>query len=634
MTEWILLGIIISTSFLTGVSAEQDPFHEYRERTRKTSPVYKAAKHTGYGGDSIQPYYVCDNTTSGSSMPMTAWHYSCKQSCTDENQKSQVNITRVAWHYTGADIATYKVSTNKVCYTSHENIWGYCTQSQTITPTATTLEDKKAIPAELFSHTGGVRGVKTIVNSGPAECDYLSDNTKCARDYVITYRPGKTSKHTDKSPVILNIYSDGIRTNPKSGYLIQNEVAWFWNPDDIGTEPSCGWVLKDSATCHFTNTSEVLSCPDIGYHYNIDTLKPEPTCAGAVYDAMGPAPFMYDSAELMKNRTTLTAEAIAGKGDPDINMIKGINAALEAIEESYCSSACDLFSRGHPADDDHVLDTPIGSWRMVGASTIQPLMTPCRPTEVWGISSPTVMCHGKDHILVSNKYTKETTSWDTTRDYIIVGETCGDATYKAGDGTYSLRSNMSMNLPLRFDFWTGDSAVMFPPYDHIVWENRSRSFARNPGWFSKVQFTPGMLHNRDDISSLLTTMASSTKDEIAYNKTSSRTIRTLFFDEVLTGAENVVGTVTGKIMAIIGGFPKILAMAFVVLILLYFVKYALKLYIQKSTLGAAATAAAHTVSFIDKNSHEMDDMMTPPPAPRKPRSRSRKLAREFETAGF
>ncbi|DBA08165.1 TPA_asm: glycoprotein [birds-foot trefoil-associated virus] len=631
----LLFSIVVLSTACRVSYAADDPFNDYRKHTQTHSPIYVAAKTTGYGGDSLQPYYVCDNLTSGSAMPTPAWHYSCKQSCTDENQKSKVNITRVAWNYVGADIHTYRVTTSKVCYTAHENIWGYCSHTQTITPVATTLEDKDKIPKEFFSSTNGVRGVQSIINSEHAECEYLSDNTKCARDYVITYRPGKTSKKTSDSPVLLNIYSDGIRTKPERGHLLQNEVAWFWNPDDIGSDTECGWTAKDDASCHFTNTSEVLSCPDIGYHYNINTLKPITSCTGTIYDPEGPAPFMYTSKATMESRQAISAKASEGKGDPDINLIKGLNLALETIEESYCSSACDLFSRGHHVDDDHVLDTPIGSWRMTGASSPQPMMVPCRPTEVWHIAKPTLMCHGKNHILVSNPYTKETNSWDTTKDYITAGETCSSSSDEKEKDLYSFRMNMSRNIPLQFEFWTGDIAVLEPPYETVKWVNRSTSYSRNPGWFSKVKFTAGMLSGREDVSSLITTMAADTKEEVAYNKTRSRTIRTMLFDEIVTGIEATASNIMTKITAILGGIPKILALVFIVLLILYFLKYAIKMYFLRTPQGMAVSAAGKAVSFISDNMVNESDAMINPTAPtRRPRSRARQLAREMEAAGI
>ncbi|AZN18348.1 putative glycoprotein [Zhuye pepper nucleorhabdovirus] len=613
-------------------TANEDIFAPFKNEIQASNPIYEAAKRTGYGSNSLQPYYICDNASSGGALPLNAWHYSCKQACVEQHQKIEVQIRRAHWHYVGKDVPTYKVSTNQVCYTSHENIWGYCSHTQTITPVATVPDDRSKIPKEYLTEESSMRGVTSIINSGHAGCEYLSDNTKCARDYVITYRPGKTSKRSMDDPYYLNIYGDGIRVDPTSGSLFQNEVAWFWNPKGIEETHACGWEYEDPTVCYITNTSEIMSCPDLGYQYNIKNLVSTKTCIGEVYDIDGPAPFIYNSQINIDNRTHLSDEASKGKGDADINMIKGVNFALDRIEEAYCSSSCDLFSRGHPQDDDHVLDTPIGNWRLAGADSYIPLLVPCQPTAVWRVKSPTSMCHGKNHILVEDAKTHHTCSWDATKDYITVGDMCMDNNEQANQDHKTMRKLMSENQNITIDFWTGDTMLMRPPYDKVEWMNKSRIISANPSWFSKVELNKGMLHNTADLSHILTTMAVDMKQEISYNKTADRTIRTLFFDELTSGIGGVVSKVGSWLSSILYSLPKVALMVIGVVAVLLLLKQSFTYYIIKRERDITR----RSVHFLEpEEAAEFVHKHVDPSAPsRRHGSRSRRLAKSLIEMGI
>ncbi|QJQ80126.1 glycoprotein [Sowthistle yellow vein virus] len=601
-------------------------FDSLKDEIAKRNPIHATSKTLGYGHDSIQPYYICDNMTSGSQLPLNAWHYSCKQSCTDKESKAAINITRMTWKYEGDDIPAYKVSTNEVCYTAHENVWGYCSQTQTITPVATTLEDRAKIPASIFTPASHIEGSKTLVNSGHAPCEYLSDNTNCARDYVVTYRPGKITKKSEAAPVYLTIYGDGIRTNPTTGHLIQNDVAWFWNPV-TNADTKCGWYYGPKTTCYVTSTSEVMYCPDIGYQYNIKTIKSTRACENTVYDIDGPSPFIYESKENLPTKEKLAADASAGKGDPDVNLIRGINSALDKIEITYCSSSCDLFSRGEPKDDDTVLETPIGYWRLIGAKTQTPVMSPCSATAEWKIKNPTTVCHGANRILVSNEKTNHVCSWNTEKDYIIIEDMCSNSPAEAEADIALIRENISRNKDISIKFWTGDVLSMKPPYTKPVWTIANYSYRRNPGWFSKVALTSDMVHTPTNLADVLTSMVEEAKQEVSYNHTASRSVKTLLFEEIGRGVGGVVTGIVSYVCSLFGGLPKLILLFLLIIGGLWILKSAIVAFIIKRQARELFPDEKH-VRFSPISSEEDDGTMyMTPTAPKlRPRSKSRQLA--------
>ncbi|DAF42301.1 TPA_asm: G [Plectranthus aromaticus virus 1] len=581
--------------------------------------------------DSMQPYYVCDRIDSGSAVPITAWHYSCKQSCMEDNERTAVNITRVRWHYVGEEINVYKIITNEVCYTAHENMWGYCTQSQTIKPVSTTEADKVKLEAILFSSTEPIQGTKIITNSGPGDCEYFSDNTNCGRDYTITYRPGKTSKKSEESDLVLNVYGDGIRTDPKKGALYQNDVAWVWDPKKIGQSTECGWGVYDDDTCRITTTSEMMHCPNIGYQYNIHTLKPTKTCKGDVYDIDGPAPFLYKDQKADPKRDDVMKKAAEGKSDPDISMIKGINAALERIEETYCSSSCDLFARGFSGDDNQVLDTPIGNWRLAGSNTTSPKLVPCTPTSTWRTKSPTLMCHGKNHILVEDSKTKHTCSWDTTRDYITVEDTCVTDQKETDEDIKDMRHMMMKGEDIRISFWTGDTYILGPPYNTPRWERNNLTVSQNPSWFSKVEVDKSMLHNQIDLSRLLTNMTQDTKQEIMYNKTSVRSVKSYFIDEVVMGAGAVGATVFSWVASLLGVLPKFALCVVIIVIVLWIAKEAI---LQRFRYQPAPREKIVKFNPDALEQFVPDNLVHPTAPKRRPQSRATRIGNLFSEHGL
>ncbi|DAF42453.1 glycoprotein [Bacopa monnieri virus 2] len=625
--------IILLAGWLAATFAA-NPFEEFQTAAKNNNPVHEAAKRVGEGMDSLQPYYVCDKEDSGNQLTVSAWHYSCKQSCLDDNTRTAINITRVRWHYIGEDIPVYKVVTNEVCYTAHENMWGYCTQTQTIKPTATTPDDRSKLKDIIFNTRDPIRGTKTITNSHHGDCEYFSDNTKCGRDYTITYRPGKTSKKSDSDPLMLNVYGDGIRIDPTRGEIYQNDVAWFWDANEIKTTTECGWWIYDDETCRITTTSDMMHCPSIGYQYNIHNLTSSQTCKGEIYDIDGPAPFLYKSKGQEPKRQDVIERATEGKGDPDVNMIRGINAAFERLEETYCSSTCDLFARGARADDNQVLDTPIGNWRLVNSSTDHPSLLPCTPTATWRVKSPTFLCHGKNHILVEDSRTKHTCSWDTTKDYITVDDTCIQDSQDATDMDNTIRHKMLKGEDISISFWTGDTYTLGPPYTTPTWTRNNLTRAQNPSWFSKVELNKNMLHNPQDMSNILTVLAQDTKQEIMYNQTTSRSVRKYLLDEILLGAGTVGATIVSFIGAMIGTLPKLALGICLVVVIMWLGKLAITSRIQRRRHMQDPTGK--NVRF---ESDMADSMLeTTPKAPsapkRRPQSRSVRIGNLFEEYGI
>ncbi|UTQ50575.1 MAG: matrix protein [Tomato betanucleorhabdovirus 1] len=604
-----------------------NPFEVFQKSALQSNPVREAEHRVGYGSNSIQPYYICDREDSGGAMPLSAWHYSCKQSCKEDNKKTHITLTKTRWNFIGPSISVYKVVANKVCYTSHENIWGYCTQAQTVEPTSVTEEDRKSLPKEYSSKDSKILGVTNIINSKHAECSYLSDNTHCTKDFVITYREGKLSKKSSDDPLVLNIYGDGIRTDPASGSLYNNDAAWIWNIEDIVTSKDCGWSKDGDTVCRLTSSSELMHCPDIGYQYNIHTLKSVQTCIGEVYDKDGPMPFLYGSQQETPSREDVMNKAKEGKGDPDINMITGINTAFDEIEETYCAASCDLFARGPSKEDNYVLETPIGNWRLITRSNGSQLLSPCKPTATWRIKSPSTICHGKDHLLVEDSKTHHTCSWDTTKDYIISEELCNTNQAETDADDKTLRETIASNQELRIHFWTGDQLVMKPPYTSPTWEKSNASVSVSPGWFSKVGLNRGMLHNQLDISHIMTALVESTKQEVMYNATKGKTIRTLLADEILGGASEI-WTDTRKIfVSLLSTVPKVLIMILAVIIAITVLKLTLEYYLKQKLLSKVPSKV---VTFVED---EMDDFKTPlrvPSAPKKRmRSRSSRLSEDL-----
>nr|UTQ50630.1 MAG: glycoprotein [Tomato betanucleorhabdovirus 2] len=614
-----LVSLLIVISVCT-LCVCDNPFEEFQKTAMQSNPVREAEHRVGYGSNSIQPYYVCDKSDAGSALPLSAWHYSCKQACKEDNKKTHVTLTKTNWHYIGKSITVYKVVANKVCYTSHENVWGYCTQAQTIEPAQMSEEDRKLLPKEYFEKDKKILGVTNIVNSRHAECSYLSDNTVCVKDYVITYREGKLSKKSNDDAVVLNIYGDGIRTTPTSGSLYNNDAAWYWNTDNILDESNCGWNRDGDTVCKITSTSETMYCPDIGYQYNIHTLKPTTTCLGEIYDKDGPMPFLYGSQKELPTREDVMNKAKEGKGDPDVNMITGINSAFEDIEETYCAASCDLFARGPGRDDNYVLDTPIGNWRLINATDKEAMLSPCRPTATWRISNPTTTCHGRDHILVSDSKTGHTCSWDTTRDFIIVEDLCNTDQNQINSDAKTLRETIADNEELSIRFWTGDKMTMKPPYTKPIWEKLNTTTAVSPGWFSKVGLNRGMLHNQQDISNLMTAMVESTKQEVQYNATRGKTIRTLLADEILGGASDIWSRMCGIIISLLSAIPKFIIMIAVVIILMATAQWVFTYYISNRT---RRSVLSKSVSFVDD---ELDGLRGPRDAPSAPKRRSRSRA--------
>nr|UPN49229.1 glycoprotein [Black currant nucleorhabdovirus 1]CAG4997686.1 glycoprotein [Black currant nucleorhabdovirus 1] len=551
------LATFLLLCFITGSKTDDgDDFSLKRQSAKDKNPVYLSSSQRGYGGDLYQPYYVCGTTSDPEGMPLSAWHYSCKQSCASQMAKQAINITLMRWDFVGPSLNVYKVTTNKVCYTSHENVWGYCSQTQTITPVPTTKEDHKNLPQEYFTPWGmPITGTKHITRSGEAECSYLSDNTRCERDYTISYREGKIQKRSDQDEEVLVIYRDGIKTDPYASFLQMNDASWFWNVPERPIHLPCGWKSFDLVTCMYTDSTDILSCPTLGYTYNIPKVSKKSTCSGDIYDIEGPVPFKYSSSEDLTDRATLFKEAVPEMSKADIKMIEGINKALNNIEATYCSSSCDLFARSGIANDDHVLDTPIGSWRFSNEDPLFPRLIPCHPTAEWSLRSPTSMCNGANTLLVENKETGHTNSWMTKRDYIILGELC---TSGSQDKVMSdLKSQISEGKTINITFWTGDILSLTPPYKSPKWYNASLSFRKNPSWFSKVKLEKSMLHTQEDISRILTETVGNATDELSYDMGKSKTIHEYLFEEIAHGASYAGEYIMTAVSSIFGSLTKI-----------------------------------------------------------------------------
>nr|UTQ50588.1 MAG: glycoprotein [Taraxacum betanucleorhabdovirus 1] len=568
------VSLIIALLQITYILTASDPtFDNKRNLAYKYNPVYQAKDEGGYGQEAYQPYYICEPDNDDSAMPLSAWHYSCKEACMTTHRKQTVNITGARWNYIGPEIDVFKVLTTEVCYTSHENIWGYCSQTQTTRPVKTLNSDRAIMPANMFGTDSPAKyGTHYITNSKEAECSYTSDNTECARDYQVMRRVGRVSKKHSDSDAEMTIVVDGIRTDPRTGFLELDDVAWFWSPMSLGELSACGWEKTNRIVCTFTDSTDIISCPSIGYTYNIQALYPKKTCAGDIYETTGPFPFFYDTFEYYPSRDDVYSKAKEGKPDPDISLIDGINKAFTDFELAYCSSACDLFARQGDPDEDHVLDTPVGTWRFSTNARGRPSLLPCMPTNKWHLGNPTTLCHGKNHLLVVDTETGHPGSWDARKDYIISGEVCNTDQSVMTQDDEDLRDQIARGETINITFWTGDVLQIKPPYDGPVWVNGSKAFRLNPSWFSHVKLTRDMMHTRDDVTLLLTDMVRNTTTELMYNKVPTKTLRRLIADEILSGAESIYEAMWKVLSSLFGGVAKIIMIGTIIFLVFCILK--------------------------------------------------------------
>nr|QTC11066.1 glycoprotein [Sonchus yellow net nucleorhabdovirus] len=605
-----IMNLLVISFVLAGSSwsllGYQDDFSSKRSGALASNPTYNLPQDKGYGRDMYQPYYICEPDNDGSALTLPSWHYSCKESCMGNHLKIVVNITGARWNYVGISIPVFKIVTNEVCYTSHENVWGYCSQYQISRPVATQKSDVSCITSSMWDNDKSPIGsLYNIVNSNEAECDYFSDITDCNRDYQIFKREGKLIKRSDDSPLELSIVTDGIRTDPASEYLSLDDVSWFWKLPNNDMSPPCGWEKTQKLSCSYTDTTDVIKCNSIGYTYNIQGISKKSTCAGNIYDTDGPFPFFYDAEEALMSTDDACGKAKQGKPDADIAFIEGVNRAFEDLELTYCSATCDLFARQGTPNEDHVLDTPIGTWRYVMRDNLDPALVPCLPTSNWTISDPTTICHGKDHILVVDTATGHSGSWDTKKDYIITGEVCNTNNDEMGDDYDGMRDKILRGETIEIKFWTGDIIRMAPPYDNPEWINGSVLFRQNPSWFSSVELNKDMIHTRDNITDLLTVMVQNATAEVMYKRLDPKTMKHILFAEIVDGVGNVSGKISRFLTGLFGGFTKAviivasLAICYIVLSVLW------KVRLVASLFNSAKKKRVRISDILDEEPHRI-----------------------------
>ncbi|UTQ50564.1 MAG: glycoprotein [Betanucleorhabdovirus picridis] len=575
---FLCVFIISSFIFFVTVRSEvsEDVFSDFRSTSMNYNPTRTVKPETYAAIDLYQPYYICGGDDDSEALSPNEWHYSCKQACSDVNDRHMVNITRMKWDYIGTNIDVYKVITVKTCWTSHVNIWGVCSHTSSTFPTATENEDLALLKDQYVGPNVTPKlGMQHITNSHRADCSYFSDNLRCDRDYTIYHRKGKVSKKSDTDPAVLNIYSDGIRVSPSEGSVHLNDVSYMWDASSASSSDECGWKETKDTSCSYVETSDTLKCDDIGYTYNLHDMYHKKTCGGDIYDLDGPSPFKYLTKEIMKRREKIVGDAKVGKSDPDVAFITGINYAFSELESTYCSSSCDLFARVNPSTSDHVLDTPIGAWRVQTSPTLHPKMLPCMPTSNWTIKKPMTMCSGENTILVIDKDTGHVNLWDAGKDYIILDQLCGGKQDQARKRYNMLKDKMKRNEKFEISFWNGDAVVVEPPYMSPKWKRSSHHVHTNPSWFAKVKLDKSMIHSKDDISSMLTDYVKTTAEEIRHTNGTSKTVYKFLADEVLEGIESVGTSIWGGITGFFGNMTKIITMLLIIIILLLCGKLAL-----------------------------------------------------------
>lgn len=555
-------------------AVRDDQFTSERSSAKSNNPTYVGTEVHEHGRSAIQPHYICDDDSSRSSMPLSSWHYSCKLACSDRGNRQNINIIHAVWNYVGRTIKVYKMTTTRVCYTSHMNVWGSCSQAQSITPVPTEPSDFATLPDDYLKSRGHpIYGTKSFINSREADCSYFSDNVVCGRDYKVTYKEGKLSQKSEEESVMLSIYEDGIRTSPKLGYLQQNDAAWMWIPPEDQEYP-CGWTTGADISCELSDNGEAMRCNGIGYTYNIQAMSIHTTCLGDIYDIHGPAPFIYKEKAKGENREALFDKASQGKPDVDINLIKCVNKAFTDIEENYCSSICDLYARHVSADDDHVLDTPIGTWRLSLKDPLNPMLIPCKPTASWRIKNPATICYSSNSIIVEEPITGHVNRWDPKRDYIVLGDMCSTEVSRMLYQQDNIYDKVKSGENFSISFWTGDKLTFSAPYNKPIWENDSKLFRRNPSWFSKVELEKDMIRTPREISEILTYLVSNITDEVAYKPKSTTSIKNFLFNEIFCGISSVVSSAWDYMIGIFGSITKIIVLLFIIILIILLLKIA------------------------------------------------------------
>ncbi|DAF42307.1 TPA_asm: G [Rhododendron delavayi virus 1] len=560
-----LIRLIISPTMKGEVL---DDFNSYRKSSLANNPTKSDWAIKNNASHLYQPYYTCSSRSSTKGLTTNAWQYSCKQACLNEQKETEITIAIMKWDFKTDKIPVYKIITHETCYTSHENIWGYCSFTKDRKLVRAGKKDIDYLTDFIIKGKKKIEGMETIITSKHPDCDYLSDKTSCSNDYTITKEEGSYIKKSEVEKIA--IYTSGVQAEKSWGFLQMNEISWVWDKDDASTSKYCGWKQTSEVKCNMVETSDILQCPDIGYSFHIHDLRKQHTCIGEIYDVHGPLPFLFKDSLTQKQRGEIESEVIKNKQDPDIAFIKGVNKAFKELESSQCSAICDLFARATRGDTDNVLDTPIGTWRIDISDPHHHLFIPCLPTNDWRLISPLLPCNDPNSLQIINMMTKSQARWDAGRDFMIEGDKCDtpQANPKSDRSLYHL---VSKGMPFDISFWNGDTAEFKYPYDHPIWIKRHAPHAINPGWLSKVKFDVSMVHSKGDVSDMLTSMVRSVQSQIKVGDAAHKSTYHLIFEEVLGGIEGALSNCASWVMSVFTDIRRMVtfALSSMILFLIY-----------------------------------------------------------------
>ncbi|DAF42295.1 TPA_asm: G [Asclepias syriaca virus 2] len=562
--QMCILFIIVSTSPTTGA---EDPFKNEPEEIILKHPnaVQKTDGSFVNVEEIFQPRYVCDNSITDRYVTVPSWHRSCVASCKEEYKKEAISVRLMNWKKTHKTIDAYKVVASEVCYTSHENFWGYCSQTQRTTPISPDIKEVRQMYHEMQLDKTPLQGDKQIRHSKLAECSYLSDNTECAVDYTFMHRTAQVYQETMLSNKEIDIIADGISSNLTSGDLILNDAAWIWNRADIDVE--CSWDEGARIDCHYKESSAILECPEITYSFPLHRLKKTPTCKGDIYGVDSLLPFQYIESGDVVTKTEQIEEAKKHSSQKsEIELVRTINQALLDMEKVHCDSFCDLFSNVHAHNRGAVINTPLGPWLLVREAT-QPheRLYACKQTSDWLVKKPLETCGISDAIVVYNTISGKSGVWNMTREFITLDESCNSL--RQMDGTIysqSLATKISEHSKFDISLYDGSVLSFSPPNYQPTWYRGNMVNRGVPdGWFAQIKAHPAGLVEMDDLVHLLVAHVNDTRDRYNISPKSKKTVASLMWDEVLQGAKEAGKEIYNFLIGIITSVQKLLILLIV-----------------------------------------------------------------------
>ncbi|QAB45075.1 glycoprotein [alfalfa-associated nucleorhabdovirus] len=534
----------------------------------KTLNLTKGGKKIHHD-DLMVPSYECQDR-GNETMELQSWHHSCRSSCVSNKEAKRIPITLLEWESKIKEVVMYKVVPSKVCYVSHVNIWGHCSQTQFISPHKLEADDilnaRKIVDENQHNELSDLY----LRNSKIAGCSYWSDVRSCGMDMkmipIIAYLyRGKT----DEDFMIVS-QEHGIKAPFRSGEILLQDTAYIWN-STLDKDHICVWRVIGTTTCQLVKQARVLRCPDIGYNYDIATMRRKEYCGTLVYAGESAIPFMISEGEVTNDvpRNTIFEKAKEGKEEKEVNLIKEINRALTDIEVAYCESICDITMRTAKDSDDQVLMTPIGHWLYIKENRnkgVSEHLSICKLTSDWVISTPFSMCGFSPYVTVRSKTRKDVAVWDIRTDHIRPNVTCSDIIDHKVEHT--LKSAYKKKLPYEVTAWNGDKIMSEYPYKNIVVEKPKRvNTHKVSAWSSHVKLDETDLITSDDIGAGIKTVMNETEVELQGTQVNEGIVSS-FLGELTTGTVALASWAEDEIFSLLGPIRKIIMLTLCIAVII------------------------------------------------------------------